>query len=320
MQISWIKNNGIYIISSLIFIIILLISTNIIFSKNKKMDTNEKTLQIEAMELSTKNISDMEDYYKNSLNLKEVKPRDADGVYLGDNDVVIIKLHEDKNLKDPVSGEAGLYHTAIVYPTQKSLAKVVSNLLSKYQYRYQGSADHTATQAFYFSDPDGNGVEVYYDKPKSDWQYDENGKPKMGSARLDEEEFLKQHLNESIEDSGFIKDGHFHLKGGNIEDAKKFYVDSLMFDTIKDSSNALFISRDGYHHHIAINTWESAGAGKRSYGTSGMKSFTLRYYDSNLFKQIKKNLVKNNYTTEDISDKEFKVNDPWNNLIYIKLN
>ena len=198
------------------------------------------------------------------------------------------------------------------------LAKAISKIFTEKPGSYVGSADHLVSQAFYFEDPDQNGVELYFDRPRSEWEYDEDGKIIMGTERLDEEEFISDNINTEEANAGYIRDGHFHLKGGSINEAKKFYSDSLIFEIKSEMPSALFISRDGYHHHIAINTWESLGAGKRTPNTVGMKSFTINYKDKKIFNQVLENLQKNNFKTTEITDSKFSAEDPWGSLVYIK--
>ncbi|MES2850939.1 MAG: VOC family protein [Bacteroidota bacterium] len=88
----------------------------------------------------------------------------------------------------PVNG-VGLYHTAIVYPTKKDLAVIVQRLQSL-NYPFTGAADHGVSIAFYLNDPDGNGVELYWDKPTKEWPIDKDGNLQMVSDPVDMEAFF----------------------------------------------------------------------------------------------------------------------------------
>ena len=138
---------------------------------------------------------------------------------------------------------------------------------------FTGSADHLVSEAFYFTDPEGNGLELYRDRPREQWQYP-GGQLKMGVLPLDPNAFLSEHLEEGWTlaagrpdlDSG-ARDavvGHVHLQVGDIPTASAFYVDTLGFDVTAQWNGALFIAAGGYHHHLAVNTWRSMGAGPRA--------------------------------------------------------
>lgn len=204
---------------------------------------------------------------------------------------------------------------AIVFETQNGLAEAINRILTKSPQYHQRSADHSVTEAFYFVDPENNGVELYYDRPRDQWIY-VDGKPVMGSTYINEKEYINKYLNNS---NSPTKMGHIHLRIGNIENAKTFYSDILLFDVITQSSNSLFISKDGYHHHLGINTWQSNGAEKRPEDLTGLKSFQIKYYSLDLFKRVLENLRSKNIQVNQISEKSFSTLDPWNNLIYLDL-
>lgn len=128
---------------------------------------------------------------------------------------------------------------------------------------YGGSADHAVSLAFYFADPDGNGLELYTDTPREDWVW-QDGQVSMGSAPLDPNEFIQTHLGRSATTTaaGGATMGHVHLRVGDLARARAFYADVLGFAVTAESDGALFHAVGGYHHHVATNTWGSAGAGE----------------------------------------------------------
>ncbi|MDO5678422.1 MAG: VOC family protein, partial [Propionibacteriaceae bacterium] len=123
-------------------------------------------------------------------------------------------------------------------------------------------------QAFYFTDPEGNGVELYHDRPRDQWQWN-NGQVAMDTLHIDPKKFISEHLTEEpTSQAGTL--GHVHLQVGDIATARAFYVDALGFDqTLNFGGSALFVAAGGYHHHMAMNVWNSAGAGPRA-STLGM--------------------------------------------------
>jgi catechol 2,3-dioxygenase len=131
---------------------------------------------------------------------------------------------------------------------------------------FTGSADHLVSKAFYFTDPEGNGVELYWDRSRTEWSW-VHGQIEMGTVYLDPNTYLQQHVTPELVDNprlGGTTVGHVHLSVGDVATAKEFYVDRLGFETTTAFGNsALFVSAGGYHHHMAMNVWESKGAGRR---------------------------------------------------------
>src|SRR5690606_6609255 len=127
---------------------------------------------------------------------------------------------------------AGLYHTAFLFRDQTELASAVASVARKYAGQFQGSSDHLVSEAFYFGDPEGNGVEMYVDRPRDQWKVNDEGGIDMATLALDPNRYLQQHLTEAgaetVADTPAIV-GHVHLKVGDIDTAKQFYVDTLGF-------------------------------------------------------------------------------------------
>ena len=120
------------------------------------------------------------------------------------------------------------------------------------------------SQAFYFNDPEGNGVELYWDRDRTAWSWT-HGRVEMATLMLDPNDFLSEFKTpEPSDTTGPASVGHIHLSVGDVATAREFYVDRLGFQTTAElGSSALFVSAGGYHHHMAMNTWNSRGAGKR---------------------------------------------------------
>lgn len=122
------------------------------------------------------------------------------------------------------------------------------------------------SRAFYFNDPEGNGVELYWDRDRTEWSW-VHGQVEMDSLFLDPNAYLREHLTEATVAAPNVGDatvGHVHLSVGDIDSAREFYVNQLGFDTTNDfRGSALFVSAGGYHHHMAMNIWNSRGAGRR---------------------------------------------------------
>ncbi|MPV36763.1 VOC family protein [Georgenia subflava] len=222
-----------------------------------------------GVELAVADVDAMRSFYTSSLGLEVLSESDG-AVALGADGQEIIRLvAADGPSTSPA--DAGLYHAAILYPDGPALARALVGMFSTAGHLYGGSADHAVSEAFYFSDPEGNGLELYIDTPRQDWVWDD-GQVQMGSAPLDPNAFISEHLYGTT--SGEVTTGHVHLKVGDLDAARDFYVDLLGFAVTAESDGALFMAAGGYHHHLAVNTWTSAGAGERP-ATLGLGSFTV---------------------------------------------
>ena len=166
----------------------------------------------------------------------------------------------------PRPGQAGLYHTAILFETETALASAVASVARRAPGTFTGSADHLVSKAFYFTDPEGNGVELYWDRARTQWSWT-HGQVEMDTLFLDPNQFLREHLSDPSTEPDSIRAarvGHVHLSVGDVSIARDFYVDRLGFDATLDfHGSALFVSAGGYHHHMAMNVWNSRGAGRR---------------------------------------------------------
>ncbi len=163
--------------------------------------------------------------------------------------------------------QAGLFHTAFLFDDGPSLAATVYRAAQDRRGIFVGSSDHLVSEAFYFTDPEGNGVELYTDRPRETWVR-EHGQILMTTTFLDPNAYLRTHLDQETFDAGPSlagRVGHVHLQVGDVATAHAFYVDAVGFEaTLTGYSGALFASAGGYHHHVAMNVWNSAGAGPRA--------------------------------------------------------
>ena len=212
------------------------------------------------------NLDAMTAYYRDAVALS-VLSADADTVTLGRGRTSLIILKHAPELVHASPRDAGLFHTAILFDSQAALAAAVYSVATKAPGTFTGSSDHLVSQAFYFTDPEGNGVELYWDRDRTEWSWT-HGRVEMATLYLDPNEFIGAHLTEpGIEQPNFgaAVVGHVHLSVGDTASARRFYVDQLGFETTAELGNsALFVSAGGYHHHMAMNTWNSSGAGRRA--------------------------------------------------------
>jgi catechol 2,3-dioxygenase len=166
----------------------------------------------------------------------------------------------------------GLYHTAVRFPTRAELAAALKRV-AEAGVRLSGASDHGVSEALYLDDLEGNGVELYWDRPRDVWPRDATGRVEMFTAPLDLRALLAQ-LEDG--DTGLAPAqtdvGHVHLKVSELERSMRFYLDVVGFEEQAWLGGAAgFVSAGGYHHHVGMNTWESRGAGPAPPGSAGLE-------------------------------------------------
>jgi catechol 2,3-dioxygenase len=173
-----------------------------------------------------------------------------------------------------------LYHFAILVPSRADLARSLRRLVDT-DSAMQGAADHGVSEALYLADPDGNGIEVYRDRPRAEWPY-VGGALAMGADRLDVDALLGE--SPGADGAGLAQGttiGHVHLHVSRLPEAEHFYVDILGFALMQRyGPSALFVSAGGYHHHIGLNTWAGVGAPPPPPGAIGLRHFVVRLPDA----------------------------------------
>jgi catechol 2,3-dioxygenase len=187
-----------------------------------------------------------------------------------------------------------------------------------YPHSFTGSSDHLVSNAFYFDDPEHNGVELYWDRDRTQWSWT-HGQLEMSTLFLDPNLFLQQHLTEQgVVDArqGDAKVGHVHLSVGDVESAHDFYVTRLGFDQTTTYPGALFVSAGGYHHHMAMNVWNSAGAGRRQ-RTLGLGRVDIEVPTADDLGALTERMRHYGLDTRD-DGQTVAVDDPWGNAILVK--
>lgn len=169
---------------------------------------------------------------------------------------ILLELEEQPGVR-PIASHSrlGLYHTAFLLPTRADLSRFVQHL---WKHRIPFAAgDHYVSEALYLTDPDGLEVEVYADRPRSQWRY-VGQSLKMGTAAVHFDELAAVSPDPAIQWQGVPAGttvGHVHHYVGNLEEAENFYVKGLGLDITVQIPTALFTSAGGYHHHVGLNVW-----------------------------------------------------------------
>jgi catechol 2,3-dioxygenase len=208
-------------------------------------------------------------FYEEVIGLR-VQRMDGGEAAVGD----VLVLHEEPSARR-AGRHAGLYHVALLFGTRAELARVAVRIAVT-QTPIQGASDHGTHEAIYLGDPDGNGLELAWDRDRSVWpSYEEQ--LAGGVQPLDVHSLLA--VVESEEPTARAGDGvtvgHVHLHVGDTEAAKRFYRDGLGFEVQADLGTAVFVSAGGYHHHVGFNVWRGRGVPPQPEGTVGFGHWTL---------------------------------------------
>ena len=263
------------------------------------------------------NLDAMTAYYRDGVAL-QVLEQAGPRVTLGRGTTPVVILEHAPELVHASPRDAGLFHTAILFDSEEALAASVYSVARRYPNTFTGSSDHLVSKAFYFSDPEGNGVELYWDRDRSAWSW-AHGAIEMSTLYLDPNAFLQENLTEAAAEEPLIggaKVGHVHLQVGDIPSARDFYVTTLGFEeTAAYGPQALFVSAGGYHHHMAMNTWNSAGAGRRGVGL-GLAQVDIEVPGADDLGQLIERAKHHGIETRD-DGRTVSVDDPWGNLIRV---
>ncbi|MCW4385521.1 VOC family protein [Salinibacterium sp. SYSU T00001] len=272
-----------------------------------------------AVTLKVADLDRMIAFYRDGVGLNLITNEGASAL-LGRGARVALVLDFAPELRHASPSAAGLYHTAFLFAEKSDLAASVYSVARRYPQSFTGSSDHLVSNAFYFDDPEGNGVELYWDTNRSMWEW-RGDSVTMGTVYLDPNAFLHENLTEagvSGPTNGATSIGHVHLKVGDIRTAKEFYVDTVGFDvTAEFGTQALFVSAGGYHHHVGMNTWHSAGAGTRT-PALGLGRVTIEVPTSDDLGALSERLAARGVQRTD-DGRSLSFDDPWANRVTVNV-
>lgn len=216
------------------------------------------------------------EYYQGVLGFKLHSQKNGTARLGASDDAADLLLLSENPSARLVTRATGLYHFAILVPTRVDLAQVLKSI-AETETPVQGFSDHLVSEAIYLGDPDGNGIEIYRDRPRKDW-YDAQGNFQMGTEPLDIRGLLAELNGHEEKWSGLPRGtvlGHMHLQIANVKRDEAFYRDVLGFDVMANMGSASFVSAGGYHHHLGMNVWNSAGASPPPPDAVGLRYFTV---------------------------------------------
>ena len=233
------------------------------------------TLRLGAVHLIVTDLDRSVAFYQDSLGLR-LHRREEPVAALGAGEEELVVLHEQPRAR-PTGRHAGLFHFALLYPSREELAHAVQRLATT-NTPISGASDHGVSEAIYLSDPDGNGIELYADRPREAWPPAPDGeRVGMFTRPLDVQDLLAtvagavppRHAGAGL------RMGHVHLHVGDIDAAHDFYAGVLGFEPMATYPGALFLAAGGYHHHVGVNTWRGEGVGPAPEGTVGLREWTI---------------------------------------------
>ena len=218
------------------------------------------------------------EFYERAIGLRVLDDQgDDDGstLRLGADGTVVVELIGDPDAPPRRRGTTGLFHLAILVPSRADLAGALRRVVGAGG-PLAGASDHLVSEALYLADPEGNGIEIYRDRPREEWRR-VDGQIEMATLPLDLDSLLaEQGEGESPHAPAGTRIGHVHLHVADLAAAEEFYAGVLGFDvTVRGYPGALFLSAGGYHHHIGVNTWAGEGAPAPPPGTRGLRDFAI---------------------------------------------
>jgi catechol 2,3-dioxygenase len=284
---------------------------------NAQLDRLSAATAMGPVTLNVGGLDDMVRFYRDVLTLNVID-ESGDTATLGRAGRPLVVLRHDPSLRHAPAGSAGLFHTALLFETQAALAAALYSVAVQAPQSFTGSADHLVSQAFYLTDPEGNGVELYWDRDRTQWSW-VHGRIEMDTLALDPNAFLREHLSDAAAAGSTADDaasvGHVHLSVGDVATARSFYVDTLGFDeTASYAGSAVFVSAGGYHHHMAMNVWNSAGAPPRM-PALGLARIDLTLPDADALGALGERLHDHGVEAHD-DGRTVRFEDPWANALH----
>jgi catechol 2,3-dioxygenase len=241
-----------------------------------------------VVRLDVADLDRAQDFYERVIGLRALD-RSGDVVRLGpEGGAPAVELAARPGAPPRSAGTTGLFHMAILVPSRPELARSLRRA-AEAGWPLTGASDHLVSEALYLPDPEGNGIEVYRDRPRQEWPLDD-GSPRMATLPLDLEGVIGELPDAAP--NGMPADtriGHVHLQVADLAAAEAFYHGLLGFDvTVRSYPGALFVSAGGYHHHIGLNTWAGEGAPPPEPGSLGMRWFEVVLPSADELEQIAK--------------------------------
>ncbi|UCG24216.1 MAG: VOC family protein [Chloroflexota bacterium] len=268
-----------------------------------------------CVSLTIRDLSRSLDFYTEIIGLRTIE-RSVSGADLGVDGKTLLRLVENPSAEMP-KHTAGLYHFAILVPSRLDLARSLQHLLEA-RAPLQGFADHLVSEAIYLGDPDGNGIEIYRDRPRGRWPR-RDGQLMMATDPLDVNGLLDELGNAPGEWAGLAPEtriGHIHLHVSDLGESVAYYERALGFDLVlRYGLSAAFLSAGGYHHHVGCNTWAGVGVPPAPVDAVGLRWFSIELPDSDSYDEAVERLNRASLRAEE-REEGLLLHDPsWNGIL-----
>lgn len=228
-----------------------------------------------AIRLRAGDVGLLRDFYERVIGLQALAAENG-VTALGAGDGPLVELVSAPEAPTRPPRTTGLFHLALLVPTRADLARALRRLFEA-GWHLSGASDHLVSEALYLSDPEGNGIELYRDRPRDEWPR-AGDEIEMATLPLDLEDLISELGAD--EEVGSMPAGttlgHVHLQVADLDAAERFWVDGLGLEvTVRSYPGALFTSAGGYHHHVGLNTWAGVGAPRPPADARGMERFEV---------------------------------------------
>jgi catechol 2,3-dioxygenase len=274
-----------------------------------------------AVALNVADIARSRAFYERAIGLVGSDREDGTVAFGVPGGAALVELRGDRSAPALDRRATGLFHLAILLPSRRDLALALGRLASA-RWPLDGASDHLVSEALYLSDPDGNGIEIYRDRPRDEWPY-QDGSLQMATIPLDIDGVLSELAGEDPQGQPTAPAGttigHVHLQVADLESVESFYSGVLGFDVVvRGYPGALFVSAGGYHHHIGLNTWHSAGASAPAPGSIGLRTYEVLLPDPAALEVVLERVRAAGVPTEAEVDGGTLVRDPSGNGVLLR--
>ena len=247
----------------------------------------EPNIFVGEVNIKVKDLDNSLAFYQNIIGFQLLEKTNRIATLTTNGKTPLVTLEQPVDVIPKAEHMTGMYHFAILLPTRADLSVFLQHMV---QTGYPlGAGDHYVSEALYITDPDGNGIEVYRDRPSSEWKW-KNELVEMATEQLDARGILAESDAQWHGLPASTIMGHLHLHVSELKKAEEFYTKGLGFKIVSYYPQAAFLSTGGYHHHIAINTWQGVGAVTPPKNSVGLNWYTLVFPDeaarNNVIKQL----------------------------------
>lgn len=243
----------------------------------------QSSFELGYVALNVRNLDLQSQYYQQVLGLSVIH-QDETMIDLGVGKTVLVRLIQTEELLD-IAGSYGLYHLAILLPSREALAQIFKHFVDN-SVPLIGASDHDYSEAIYLEDTEGNGIEIYRDRPVSEWDIKEDGRIIGTTEAMDVEGLYR--LATSLEGPYKMPEGsrmgHVHLSVRKSGISSEFYQNVLQVQDKFSVRSASWLASGNYHHHLAVNEWGGQGLTTRTEGMRGLAYYTVIFEDEQLYR------------------------------------